>query len=187
MTRRLLAPIAAALDDLADGLERYLESLERAFCPDPAPSRPPSARPPRNLNMETEMSTTSNDNDAPFDFDDDIPVDDSQTAASRETDPYWGLCPKCHMHDGYVNLGCDHFFICREHKLAWCIGANLFSSWQDETQEQQAETRRMLGGYEAVKPYYPPELVAEGKRALEELERELKKPRRVGHPRDIPF
>ena len=37
MSGRLLARLAALLDDVGDGLERHLEQLTVALCPDPAP------------------------------------------------------------------------------------------------------------------------------------------------------
>lgn len=74
---------------------------------------------------------------------------------SRPRDNYFGACPECGRHDGYVNLGRNHIFICREHRTGWCIGSNLFSSWQDQTPEQQAEVERMLEDYYEVEPIYP--------------------------------
>jgi hypothetical protein len=48
----------------------------------------------------------------------------------------FGLCPHCHKIDGdYV--GRSHWFLCDEHKVKWLVGANLFSSWRHETEEEQ--------------------------------------------------
>lgn len=71
-------------------------------------------------------------------------------------DTRFGACPECGRHDGYVNLGANHVFVCSTHKTAWCVGSNLFSSWEEETPEQRAETERMLKGYRDVEPIYPP-------------------------------
>ena len=54
-----------------------------------------------------------------------------------EVDNYWGACPDCHRTDGYINIGREHWFYCMEHKSCWYIGWNLFSSWRDQTEEEQ--------------------------------------------------
>jgi len=75
----------------------------------------------------------------------------------EKMDGYWGLCPVCHKTDGYVNVGNDHWFICREHKTKWCIGANLFSSSMYETPEDQHRRQQELGfdSFAEVEPLYP--------------------------------
>jgi hypothetical protein len=50
-----------------------------------------------------------------------------------------GVCPICNETDGYVNIGRDHIGHCEEHRIAWQIGANLFSSWRHETAKEQIE------------------------------------------------
>jgi hypothetical protein len=52
---------------------------------------------------------------------------------------YFGLCPTCHKTDGYLNVGRSHWFVCDEHRTKWCAGANLFSSWREETEAEQRE------------------------------------------------
>jgi hypothetical protein len=54
----------------------------------------------------------------------------------RFTD-HFGVCPTCNKTDGYINIGRGHWFYCAQHKIKWCVGENLFSGWQDETEEQQ--------------------------------------------------
>ena len=73
-------------------------------------------------------------------------------------DGYFGVCPTCHKHDGYVNVGGGHWFLCNEHRVMWFIGANLFSSWRDETEEEQRATFERLGleAFECVKPFRDP-------------------------------
>jgi hypothetical protein len=65
---------------------------------------------------------------------------------------YFGCCPTCHQYDGYLNIGKGHWFYCSEHKIRWCIGSNLFSSWQDETEEDQRTAYAALdfGSYTEV-------------------------------------
>jgi hypothetical protein len=71
---------------------------------------------------------------------------------------YWGVCPVCHKTDGFLNAGKTHIFICREHKTRWIVGANLFSSWRDETEEEQRALydRVGVGEFEEVVPHCSP-------------------------------
>jgi hypothetical protein len=50
---------------------------------------------------------------------------------------YWGVCPECGHRDGYLNVGKGHWLYCREHRIRWFIGSNLFSNWKDETEDEQ--------------------------------------------------
>jgi hypothetical protein len=63
-------------------------------------------------------------------------------------------CPKCGGNDGYTNVGRSHWCCCQEHKTKWCIGANLFDSWREETEEEQraAYNKIGLGVFEEVEP-----------------------------------
>jgi hypothetical protein len=77
---------------------------------------------------------------------------------SKDYDNYFGGCPKCGGTDGYANVGRSHWFFCREHQTKWCCGANLFSSWRDQTEEEQRafyETNA-LGSFEEVVPIVRP-------------------------------
>lgn len=60
-------------------------------------------------------------------------------------DEYFGVCPTCHKNDGSINVGRSHWFFCKEHRVKWCVGDNLFSSWKDETKEQQHEKFESIG------------------------------------------
>jgi len=76
-----------------------------------------------------------------------------------ENGGYWGVCPRCRRNDGYINAGRSHWFFCKEHRVKWCVGANLFSSWRHET---EAEQRRVydeigLGEFEQIEPLGLPE------------------------------
>jgi hypothetical protein len=81
---------------------------------------------------------------------------------------YWGVCPECHKTDGYIDIGPNHWFFCKEHRTRWCVGANLFSSWRDETEEEQRHTYDDLdfGSFKEVKPYSPAEENKSLKKAL---------------------
>ena len=62
-----------------------------------------------------------------------------------EVENYFGVCPKCDKCNGYINIGAWHWFYCKEHKLCWCVGANLFSDWRYETDEEQERIFNELG------------------------------------------
>lgn len=70
---------------------------------------------------------------------------------------YFGGCPQCGKNDGYVDIGCDHWFVCNEHKTKWWEGSNLFSAWREQTEEKCQKNREMLAEYRAVKPIYEKE------------------------------
>jgi len=80
---------------------------------------------------------------------DEAPVNDPET---------FGGCPVCGKNDGYLNNGCDHWFYCEAHKIRWCFGENLFSSWKYETEEDFRRTRELLADYEVApcKPFRDP-------------------------------
>ena len=63
-----------------------------------------------------------------------------------------GLCPKCGKSDGYVNLGKEHWFICRDHKSKWFAGINMFEGWENQTVAQAESIELMLSSYKEVVP-----------------------------------
>jgi hypothetical protein len=73
-------------------------------------------------------------------------------------DDEFGLCPKCHKHDGYINVGRVQVFYCRNHRTKWWAGSNLFYSWREQTEDEQRAVYNWLGfgSYREVKPYYYP-------------------------------
>lgn len=60
---------------------------------------------------------------------------------------YFGTCPECGDNDGYRNAGKSHWFLCHEHRVRWCVGSNLFSSWRHETEEQQRHAYEVDPGW----------------------------------------
>lgn len=63
-----------------------------------------------------------------------------------------GGCPVCGKNDGYLNLGAQHWFICRTHKTKWCIGENLFDSWMTQTLSQHHVAEMLLRTFHEVTP-----------------------------------
>lgn len=82
--------------------------------------------------------------------DDDVP----ELTNERSSEPRFGLCPECGFTDGYVNVGRSHWFLCDVHKTRWIGGANIFSSWRDESEEDWERNVDKLSGYRRVDPLW---------------------------------
>ena len=48
----------------------------------------------------------------------------------------------------------DHWFVCDTDFTKWYAGYNLFSCWQDETEDTWRENAAKLAGYIEVKPLH---------------------------------
>ena len=70
---------------------------------------------------------------------------------------YFGGCPECTKNDGHLNIGRSHWYVCHKHKTTWCVGANLFSAWRHESEEQWKKNAQLLMGYREVEPLHSPE------------------------------
>ena len=69
-------------------------------------------------------------------------------------DNYFGNCPVCNGPGVYRNIGREHYFCCDAHRVFWHVGSNLFSSWQNETEEDWALNRKALSEYREVEEYH---------------------------------
>jgi len=58
-----------------------------------------------------------------------------------------GLCPVCSADAEILNVGRNHFGVCREHKIYWPIGSNLFSGWRDEEPATWDANEKLLATY----------------------------------------
>ncbi len=67
----------------------------------------------------------------------------------------FGGCPYCGGYDVFLNIGRDHWIICRTHQVKWHIGSNLFSNWRNETEEQWLRNTYELVGYREVESVLP--------------------------------
>lgn len=67
---------------------------------------------------------------------------------------FFGGCPRCgnSHNDGYLNVGRLHWFICHVHRVKWCRGENLFSSWRLESEVDWQENFNRLNHYIEVEP-----------------------------------
>lgn len=76
--------------------------------------------------------------------------------ANSEHDFWAGGCPVCcKPSTDILNIRKNHWATCHEHQVCWSVGYNLFSSWQEETEEDWTRNAQRLQGYKIVKPWYP--------------------------------
>jgi len=71
-------------------------------------------------------------------------------AGSRDT---FGGCPLCGMHDGCVNLGDYHWYVCRTHQFRWCVGHGLFVPEVYEDTDTYMENWQEIRDYRVVEPF----------------------------------
>jgi hypothetical protein len=71
---------------------------------------------------------------------------------SEFTVDYFGGCPKCGTHDGFLSVGREHWFICHMHRVKWCVGANLFDSWKHQDASRFRQNAWLLANYAEVEP-----------------------------------
>ena len=69
-------------------------------------------------------------------------------------DNYFGNCTVCNGPGVCRNIGRDHYFCCDAHQVFWHVGNNLFSSWQNETEEDWALNRKVLSEYREIEEYH---------------------------------
>ena len=67
-----------------------------------------------------------------------------------EASAYFGVCPECGRPGLCRNVGRAHWLACDEHRIAWCIGSNLFSGWREEDEGVWAKNADLLRGYRTV-------------------------------------
>jgi len=65
---------------------------------------------------------------------------------------HFGDCPKCGKNDGYVNVGQNHWFICKKHRVKWLVGTNIFPGWRRETEKDWEHNALLLVNYMEVEP-----------------------------------
>ena len=98
------------------------------------------------------------------------------------TDEYFGGCPECGNSDGHLNVGRNHWAVCDEHRTTWPIGANLFSSWHDETETDWQRNEAKLKTYRVVNPIFPEPTETE-KREQAEFEATIERARKIDRGR----
>ncbi len=68
-------------------------------------------------------------------------------------DDWMGLCPRCRKPPEILNVERNHYGVCHKHKVAWLVGINLFSSWQQEDEIKWRLNAELLDNYRRVEPY----------------------------------
>ncbi len=71
-------------------------------------------------------------------------------------DDLFGLCPECYEDVPYLNVKKDHWKACEKCKTCWPISDGLFSSWQEEAEEDWQRNVEIFEGCRKVEPYYHP-------------------------------
>jgi hypothetical protein len=81
-----------------------------------------------------------------------VSLEDRKAAFGNSPD---GVCPTCKRDGLMLNVHKTHWLVCRQHKVKWCVGSNLYSNWQHETEEDWQRNTHELEGYAEVKPFHP--------------------------------
>tara|TARA_R110002073_G_scaffold101349_10_gene230320 strand:+ start:632 stop:994 length:363 start_codon:yes stop_codon:yes gene_type:complete len=66
---------------------------------------------------------------------------------------HFGVCPICGGCDGGFNVQRSNWFACDTHKLIWCVGENLLSTWRHETEDDWEQNMRDYGYYAEVEAW----------------------------------
>ena len=66
------------------------------------------------------------------------------------SESYFPTCPYCGTEGEMLNAGRSHWLICRAHGVKWNIGANLFSGWRDESEDERRLSAAILAGLRNV-------------------------------------
>ena len=79
----------------------------------------------------------------------------NRTSEVYVSDEYpYGTCKACWQSgrnsSPYVNVYKEHWFHCGEHRIKWCPGYNLMSSWQYEDQADWNRNKDMLADFRDV-------------------------------------
>ena len=85
------------------------------------------------------------------------------TRKAVDESPYrgeFGYCPRCWDEDGILEnggdlpFGPDTYFGCEKHKLMWCAGSNLTSSWRRKSRDEVYNiAKTYFENYEQTEPY----------------------------------
>ncbi len=69
---------------------------------------------------------------------------------------WYGGCPHCGGSDGYLNIRNSHWGCCKEHRVKWLMGEDLFSAWQDEDASIWLENSIYLSDFDQAEPLRDP-------------------------------
>ena len=78
---------------------------------------------------------------------------ETATEAIQNPESQFGLCPECNARDGFVHIGRQEWFYCKEHKTKWCTSENMLSGWREMSEKDFQENADMLKDYTEVEPW----------------------------------
>jgi|ERR1043166_5522840 hypothetical protein len=61
---------------------------------------------------------------------------------------YWGICPWCGRHDGYITIGPLQYFVCHTHKTYW-QGGRIVAWYAEYDQDSEISFRN----YKSISDY----------------------------------
>ena len=67
-------------------------------------------------------------------------------------DDYFGVCPEC-LNAAGCNIGRENWRYCKEHRVKWQVGENLFSTWRSETEDQWFDNYKILKDFRQIVPH----------------------------------
>ena len=65
---------------------------------------------------------------------------------------HFGDCPKCRRNDGHINIGREHWFFCKRHRVKWKAGHDIFPDWRNEDMHIWRQNERLLDFFTEVEP-----------------------------------
>lgn len=68
------------------------------------------------------------------------------------TDNHFGDCPKCRKNDGHLNVGREHWFVCKRHRVKWRAGHDIFPDWRQEDVHIWRQNEKFLDFFMEVEP-----------------------------------
>lgn len=75
------------------------------------------------------------------------------TLLQLNTQPHFGDCPKCKSNDGHLNVGRDHWFVCKKHRVKWKVGHDIFPDWRNETLMNWRRNEKLLDLFMEIEPF----------------------------------
>jgi hypothetical protein len=76
------------------------------------------------------------------------------TVLELNAQPHFGDCPKCKSNDGHINVGRDHWFVCKKHRVKWKGGHDMFPDWKNETLSIWRTNEKMLDLFMEIEPFH---------------------------------
>jgi hypothetical protein len=74
---------------------------------------------------------------------------------------HFGQCPKCKKNDGFVNIGRNHWFFCRRHRVKWYGGHDVFPGWRDEPAGLWLRNEELMSFFLEIEPFMPHRFAAD--------------------------